>query len=156
MRNIVLVLLFGLLGGCEPLIPAFDGGGSADSGMDSSITMDSSVHPHDDAGMMDSSLIRDARIDSAVDATVDAVVSMDAVIPMDTSMPMDVMHNHDSMIMQDSGVILPVGSTGFSVPRISSTTEAIGGPNDIGAFRTDCEFSHMNYDDPLVYPGQSG
>lgn len=24
----------------------------------------------------------------------------------------------------------------------------------VGAFRTDCEYSHFNYDDPLVYPGQ--
>lgn len=24
----------------------------------------------------------------------------------------------------------------------------------VGAFRTDCTFSHMNFDDPIVYPGQ--
>ena len=27
---------------------------------------------------------------------------------------------------------------------------------DIGAFRTVCEFSHMAFDDPIVYPGQPG
>ena len=28
--------------------------------------------------------------------------------------------------------------------------------NGTGAFRTDCQFSHMAYDDPIVYPGQAG
>ncbi len=27
---------------------------------------------------------------------------------------------------------------------------------DIGAFRTVCDFSHMAFDDPIVYPGQAG
>src|SRR5690606_18586551 len=29
-------------------------------------------------------------------------------------------------------------------------------PYEIGAFRTSCSFSHMNYDDPIVFPGQPG
>lgn len=28
--------------------------------------------------------------------------------------------------------------------------------SDIGAFRAVCSYSHMNYDDPLVFPGQTG
>jgi Domain of unknown function (DUF1996) len=29
-------------------------------------------------------------------------------------------------------------------------------PDGMGAFRTVCRYSHMNFDDPLVYPGQRG
>jgi hypothetical protein len=32
----------------------------------------------------------------------------------------------------------------------------VGGSDGTGAFRTVCDFSHMNFDDPIVYPGQPG
>jgi hypothetical protein len=51
---------------------------------------------------------------------------------------------------------LPTGGPGFSTVRIQPTTEQPGASDGTGAFRTVCDFSHMNFDDPIVYPGQPG
>ncbi len=50
---------------------------------------------------------------------------------------------------------IPKGSVGYSSELLAPTTQQ---PmyTDIGAFRTVCEFSHMAFDDPIVYPGQPG
>lgn len=50
---------------------------------------------------------------------------------------------------------LPIGSPGYAVERVQPTSEAPL-PTDNGAFRTTCDFSHMSFDDPIVYPGQPG
>jgi hypothetical protein len=51
---------------------------------------------------------------------------------------------------------IPTGSSGFSTVRLTPTSEPVGGSDGTGAFRTVCDFSHMNFDDPIVYPGQPG
>lgn len=51
---------------------------------------------------------------------------------------------------------LPAGSPGWSDSRISYTDEQPNYASDIGAFRVTCGYSHMNYDDPLVFPNQPG
>jgi Domain of unknown function (DUF1996) len=43
----------------------------------------------------------------------------------------------------------------YNSERVSPTTQA-SLPDNIGAFRTVCGYSHMSYDDPIVYPGQPG
>jgi len=50
---------------------------------------------------------------------------------------------------------IPTGAVGYASDLLRPTTDQ---PNaaDIGAFRTVCEFSHMAFDDPIVYPGQPG
>lgn len=50
---------------------------------------------------------------------------------------------------------LPKGSVGYGTQRIRSTTEQPR-PDVIGAFRIVCDFSHMSYDDPIVFPNQPG
>jgi hypothetical protein len=50
---------------------------------------------------------------------------------------------------------IPTGSPGVATVQISNTSE-VPQPYEIGAFRTSCEFSHMNFDDPIVFPGQPG
>lgn len=51
--------------------------------------------------------------------------------------------------------LIPTGVPGFSGARVRSTTERpVRSADDTGAFRTICEFSHMNFDDPLLYPGK--
>jgi len=50
---------------------------------------------------------------------------------------------------------IPVGSSGVATDQLAPTNE-VPAPNDIGAFRTVCEFSHMAFDDPIVFPGQPG
>jgi hypothetical protein len=52
--------------------------------------------------------------------------------------------------------LIPRGSPGVGVP-LTSPAEFPGLPpagNVVGNVRTTCEFSHMNFDDPIVYPGQ--
>ena len=50
---------------------------------------------------------------------------------------------------------IPTGAVGYSSELLGPTTQQ---PmyTDIGAFRTVCDFSHMAFDDPIVYPGQPG
>jgi Domain of unknown function (DUF1996) len=50
---------------------------------------------------------------------------------------------------------IPVGDSGIGELRV-----ATGQPqpelSDSGAFRISCNYSHMNFDDPIVYPNQQG
>lgn len=164
MNKILLILATLFLSACEILIEDLDGsiviivkeaGVDAemlDAAVDSSVDMDASHE--NDTGVVDSAVDMDATVDAGSDSAVDASHMHEA--GMDSAVVDSGHVGHDAMVMQDSGIVLPDGSLGFSGPRIASTTEAIGGPNDVGAFRTECAYSHMNYDDPLVYPGQSG
>jgi len=52
---------------------------------------------------------------------------------------------------------IPLGSAGFATDKVTGTAELPAESGDgTGAFRTVCEFSHMAFDDPIVYPGQPG
>lgn len=55
----------------------------------------------------------------------------------------------------DNTKIPAANTNGYSTDRVRATAE-IAPATDIGAFRTSCDFSHMAYDDPIVYPGQPG
>jgi hypothetical protein len=54
------------------------------------------------------------------------------------------------------GSLLPRGSAGVSTREMSMTLDQPVMKDGVGAFRSVCEFSHMNYDDPIVFPGQPG
>lgn len=66
-------------------------------------------------------------------------------------------HNQDT-----SGQIpadqLPKGNPLYADSRILLSPTPVGplSGDGTGNFRTTCEFSHMSYDDPIVYPGQPG
>ncbi len=51
---------------------------------------------------------------------------------------------------------IPLGSTGSAVEQARATSETPAPGGGVGAFRTECDFSHMSFDDPIVYPGQAG
>jgi Domain of unknown function (DUF1996) len=51
---------------------------------------------------------------------------------------------------------LPSGSIGVGTEQVQVTGELPTPGGGIGAFRTVCEFSHMGFDDPIVFPGQPG
>jgi hypothetical protein len=53
-------------------------------------------------------------------------------------------------------VEVPLGDKGFSNVRVQSTSEQPGPSDGTGAFRIVCTYSHMNFDDPIVSPGQPG
>lgn len=49
---------------------------------------------------------------------------------------------------------IPTGLAGWSDIRLRATSEQpTGSPHDRGAVRIPCGFSHMNFDDALVFPG---
>jgi hypothetical protein len=51
---------------------------------------------------------------------------------------------------------IPQGDAGSSVDRVSVTGERPAPSDGTGNFRTFCEYSHMAFDDPIVYPGRPG
>lgn len=51
---------------------------------------------------------------------------------------------------------IPGAEPGADHEAIGSTSERPATSDGIGAFRTVCDFSHMNFDDPIVFPGQPG
>lgn len=51
--------------------------------------------------------------------------------------------------------LIPAPNPGTSARNIGHTGE-MPGPSGGGAFRTACDYSHMNYDDPILFPGQQG
>jgi hypothetical protein len=44
----------------------------------------------------------------------------------------------------------------FATDRLQPTSERPSPSSEMGAFRIACKYSHMSYDDPIVYPGQPG
>ncbi|MEP7058458.1 MAG: DUF1996 domain-containing protein [Caldimonas sp.] len=57
--------------------------------------------------------------------------------------------------LQIDASALPLPDVGLAFDRVQATSETAPA-SDIGAFRTTCDFSHMAFDDPIVYPGQAG
>lgn len=52
---------------------------------------------------------------------------------------------------------IPMGNPGYSELRLKATTDfGDPDPGGVGAFRTICGYSHMAFDDPIVFPGQPG
>ena len=52
---------------------------------------------------------------------------------------------------------IPAAAAGASTLQIRPTSYATHPNSDgTGQFRTECTFSHMSYDDPIVYPGKQG
>lgn len=56
----------------------------------------------------------------------------------------------------DRAAPLPQGDPGSGSEDIGYSGERPTTSDGVGAFRTVCDFSHMNYDDPIVFPGQPG
>lgn len=50
----------------------------------------------------------------------------------------------------------PKGAAGATAERMSATAERPSSSDGTGNFRTTCDYSHMAYDDPIVFPGQPG
>jgi hypothetical protein len=51
---------------------------------------------------------------------------------------------------------IPLGVPGSSALRLRPDTDSLPATPDGGSFRTICAFSHMAFDDPIVYPGRPG
>jgi uncharacterized membrane protein len=51
---------------------------------------------------------------------------------------------------------IPTGHPGDTQLSVRPTAQQASEDGGIGAFRTHCFFSHMGFNDPIVYPGQAG
>jgi Domain of unknown function (DUF1996) len=55
---------------------------------------------------------------------------------------------------------LPAAAVPYTAARVQAANVAdpsqLPVASDVGAFREACNFSHMSFDDPIVYPGKSG
>jgi hypothetical protein len=51
---------------------------------------------------------------------------------------------------------IPMGDPGSSTVDLGTTSEKPASSDGTGAFRTNCDYSHMLYDDPIVFPGKPG
>jgi hypothetical protein len=51
---------------------------------------------------------------------------------------------------------IPTGSPGLSRDVVEPARESPHYSDGVGAFRTVCDYSHMNFDDAIIYPGQPG
>jgi hypothetical protein len=55
-----------------------------------------------------------------------------------------------------TAVLVPLGDTGSAELRMQATTQQPSPSDGTGAFRVVCDYSHMAFDDPIIYPGQPG
>jgi Domain of unknown function (DUF1996) len=56
-----------------------------------------------------------------------------------------------------NAALIPASRAGSATADVTVNGElGFKDAGGIGAFRTVCQFSHMNFDDPLVFPGQQG
>jgi hypothetical protein len=65
--------------------------------------------------------------------------------------------NHSTQHVAVNLARIPAGHAGHDTLRVRNTEEQpVSSPDGVGAFRTVCKYSHMAFDDPIVYPGQAG
>ena len=55
-----------------------------------------------------------------------------------------------------SSITVPLGNPGSAELRVQATTLNPSPSDGTGAFRVVCDYTHMAFDDPIVYPGQPG
>lgn len=61
-----------------------------------------------------------------------------------------------SLMPRVNAAMIPPATAGSAVDRVMTATEAVRGSDGTGNFRTVCDYSHMAFDDPIVFPGQPG
>ena len=80
-------------------------------------------------------------------------------LPLVATLPvMGAPHHTNSLLPYIDVGKIPAAARGIASARIRDDTvhAARQSTDDGGQFRTICTFSHMNYDDAIVYPGQKG
>jgi hypothetical protein len=58
--------------------------------------------------------------------------------------------------MIDNALIPAPTTRSFAADRVRPTTDTPSASSQFGAFRISCKYSHMAYDDPIIFPGQPG
>lgn len=83
-----------------------------------------------------------------------ATATAPAAAPAPVASPAQALAPLISLMPLISVAKLVAKTVGSSTLNVSPTTEIA--PDSDGAFRTTCATSHMGFDDPIVYPGQTG
>jgi hypothetical protein len=96
-----------------------------------------------------------ARASSDTSCKPIAIASNDAQTPPVVQPPVVTPPVMNSAFSIDAST-LPQGSSGVGYDKVQATSEIAPDSPDIGAFRTPCSYSHMAFDDPIVYPGIPG
>ena len=65
-------------------------------------------------------------------------------------------HHTNSLLPYIDNAKIPAAVVGYSTPRVRTATDVPKQNANDGQFRFTCDYSHMNYDDPIVYPGKPG
>jgi Domain of unknown function (DUF1996) len=76
-------------------------------------------------------------------------------LPPTTVGPTTTAPHHPGGVHIDNSLIPAPTTESYSTERLRPTTEQPT-DGDTGSFRIPCGYSHMSYDDPIVYPGQPG
>ncbi len=92
-------------------------------------------------------------------AELDSPLSPDAGVAATDGNPHgdDAPHGHGGGPYIDNSLIPSPSAMHHGELRVRATTEQpVPDPGGIGAFRVPCGYSHMSYDDPIVFPNQPG
>ena len=78
--------------------------------------------------------------------------------PAPAPAPAPVTASTGSLLPYIDNAKIPTAAVGFSTVRIRAETNVMPTQNTdgTGQFRFTCDFSHMSYDDPIVFPGRQG
>ena len=78
--------------------------------------------------------------------------------PTATPVPPTAIASPSSLMPYIDVAKIPAAGVGFSTARIRTENvyDAKQNTNGTGQFRFKCEFSHMSFDDPIVFPGRQG
>jgi hypothetical protein len=90
----------------------------------------------------------DSLADHDMDTDPAAASPHDMTAHAPSDMPMNLMPYVDESA-------IPIGAAGDATFMLQPTSEQPAVSNDgVGSFRNVCQFSHMNFDDPIVFPGK--
>jgi len=93
----------------------------------------------------------------ATPAPAPAPAPTPAPAPAPTPAPAPAPSTGGSTTLVNASLVPVAAASGSPDRRINNSGEMpYRDPDGMGAFRTVCQYSHMNFDDPLVYPGQPG
>ena len=84
--------------------------------------------------------------------------STTVAIPAPAPAPAPVTASTGSLLPYIDNAKIPAAAVGYSTARIKVETFDVPKQNTdgTGQFRFTCDFSHMSYDDPIVFPGKQG
>jgi hypothetical protein len=103
--------------------------------------------------------LTEAQVKVIFDAMQPVVTPPVVIIPPVVTPPITTIVSYPEMPSMPSinTALIPTRFLGYPTVRLDAATQTTAdSPDDQGAFRLWCDYSHMNFDDAIVYPGQQG